>query len=174
MMVIMALDHVRDLMHVHSITQSPTNLETTNPILFFTRWITYLCAPTFVFLAGTSAYLAFKKSSSISLSRNFLVKRGLYLIVFEFIVVNFALFFDPLFHTLLFEVIAAIGFGFIILGLLLKASVKTIGIVGVVILFCHNLVPLIPLAENSIAKNILTFFFQRCIQRIFLKQNRPA
>ena len=46
-MVIMALDHVLDLMHVHSITQSPTNLETTTPVLFFTRWITYLCAPTF-------------------------------------------------------------------------------------------------------------------------------
>ncbi len=166
-MVIMALDHVRDLMHVHSITQSPTNLETTTPILFFTRWITYLCAPTFVFLAGTSAYLAFKKSSSISLSRNFLVKRGLYLIVLEFIVVNFALFFDPLFHTLLFEVIAAIGFGFIILGLILKASVKTIGIIGLVILFCHNLVPLIPLPENSIAKTILAFLFNQTAFPVF-------
>ncbi len=166
-MVIMALDHVRDLMHVHSITQSPTNLETTTPILFFTRWITYLCAPTFVFLAGTSAYLAFKKSSSISLSRNFLVKRGLYLIVLEFIVVNFALFFDPLFHTLLFEVIAAIGFGFIILGLILKASVKTIGIIGLVILFCHNLVPLIPLPENSIAKTILAFLFNQTAVPVF-------
>ncbi len=167
MMVIMALDHVRDLMHVHSITQSPTNLETTTPILFFTRWITYLCAPTFVFLAGTSAYLAFKKSSSISLSRNFLVKRGLYLIVLEFIVVNFALFFDPLFHTLLFEVIAAIGFGFIILGLLLKASVKTIGIIGLVILFCHNLVPLIPIAGNSILKTFLSLLFNQSAFPVF-------
>jgi uncharacterized membrane protein len=55
-MIIMALDHVRDLMHVDSITQSPTNLLTTTPVLFFTRWITYLCAPTFVFLAGTSDF----------------------------------------------------------------------------------------------------------------------
>jgi uncharacterized membrane protein len=56
-MVIMALDHVRDLMHIDSIAQSPTNLETTTPPLFFTRWITYLCAPAFVFLSGTSALL---------------------------------------------------------------------------------------------------------------------
>jgi uncharacterized membrane protein len=74
-------------------------------------------------------------------------------------VVNFALFFDPGFHTILFEVIAAIGFGFIILGLLLKASAKTIGIIGLVIIFCHNLVPFIPFAESSIVKTILTPFF---------------
>jgi uncharacterized membrane protein len=50
-MVIMALDHVRDMLHIDAISQSPTDLNTTTPILFFTRWITHLCAPTFVFLA---------------------------------------------------------------------------------------------------------------------------
>lgn len=158
-MIIMALDHVRDLMHVSSVTQSPTNLETTTPALFFTRWITYLCAPTFVFLAGSSAYLSVLKNNNISLSRSFLLKRGLYLVLLEFIVVNFALFFDPAYHTLLFEVIATIGFGFIILGLLLKASIKTIGIIGLVIIFCHELVTLLPLAENSFAKTFLSIFF---------------
>ncbi len=158
-MVIMALDHVRDMMHITSITQSPTNLETTTSLLFFTRWITHLCAPAFVFLAGTSAYVTYRKRNSISLSRSFLLIRGLYLILLELIVVNFALFFDPGFHTILFEVIAAIGFGFIILGLLLKASAKTIGIIGLVIIFCHNLIPFIPFAESSIVKTILTPFF---------------
>lgn len=158
-MVIMALDHVRDLMHVHSITQSPTNLETTTPILFFTRWITHLCAPTFVFLAGTSTYLSFKKSGNLSLSRNFLLKRGVYLILLEFIVVNFLLFFDPLYHTLLFEVIAAIGFGLIMLGLLLKVSIKTIGIIGLLIIGVHNLLTLIPLPENAAIKTALSLLF---------------
>jgi uncharacterized membrane protein len=166
-MVIMALDHVRDLMHVHSITQSPTNLETTTPILFFTRWITYLCAPTFVFLAGTSVYISFKKSNSVSLSRNFLLKRGLYLIVLELIVVNFALFFDPGFHTIIFEVIAAIGFGFIVLGLSLKVPIKIIGIIGLVIIFCHNLVPLIPVAENLVVKTILSLLFNQTAFPVF-------
>src|SRR5919107_1968381 len=86
-MMIMALDHVRDLIHVNSITQSPTNLETTTPFLFFTRWITYLCAPTFVFLAGTSAYISFRKSNGLGESRSFLFKRGIYLIILEFVVV---------------------------------------------------------------------------------------
>lgn len=166
-MVIMALDHVRDLMHVDSITQSPTNLDTTSPLLFFTRWITYLCAPTFVFLAGTSAYLSFKNKADVAGSRGFLIKRGLYLILLDLVVVNFALFFDPGFHTILFEVIATIGFGFIVLGLLLKAPVKTIGIIGLVILFCHNLVPLLPLAGNSAGKTILSFLFNQTAVPVF-------
>ncbi|HVG15118.1 MAG TPA: heparan-alpha-glucosaminide N-acetyltransferase domain-containing protein [Chitinophagaceae bacterium] len=158
-MVIMALDHVRDLMHVTSITQSPTDLSTTTPILFFTRWITYLCAPIFVFLAGTSAYISFKKKNDIPGSRSFLIKRGIYLIVLDLLVVNLILFFDPLFHTILFEVIATIGFGFIILGLLLKASSKAIGLLGLLIICCHNLLPLVPFPENSVLKAIIAPLF---------------
>ena len=118
-MVIMALDHVRDMMHIDAITQSPTNLATTTPELFFTRWITHLCAPTFVFLAGASAYLLFKDKGILA-SRGFLVKRGLWLIIIEFTIVNFALWFDIRFRTLIFEVIGAIGFGFIVTNFLLK------------------------------------------------------
>ncbi|MWB95415.1 DUF1624 domain-containing protein [Flavobacterium sp. GA093] len=158
-MIIMALDHVRDLMHVDAITQSPTDLATTTPLLFFTRWITHLCAPIFVFLAGTSVFLSLKNKNNIAEVKSHLVKRGFWLIFLEFTVVNFGLFFDIGFHTLLFEVIAAIGFGFIILGLLLKTPAKTLGITGLVILFCHNLLPVIPFAENSVFKAILTPFF---------------
>ena len=158
-MVIMALDHVRDLMHVNSIAQSPTNLETTSPILFFTRWVTYLCAPTFVFLAGTSVFLAVKQAHHASEIRNFLFKRGFYLLMLEFIVVNFALFFDPGYHTLLFEVIAAIGFGFIMLGLLIIVPTNTIGIIGLLIIFCHNLISFLPQPENSLLKGTLTLLF---------------
>ena len=155
-MIIMALDHVRDLMHVNSITQSPTNLETTTPILFFTRWITYLCAPTFVFLAGTSAFISFKNKNNFVQSRNFLLKRGVYLVILEFVVVNFFMYFDPGYHTLIFEVIATIGFGFIVLSFLLKLPPKTIAIIGVVIIFCHNLFSLIPFEQGSVVKNILS------------------
>ena len=158
-MIIMALDHVRDLIHVDSITQQPTNMSTTTPILFFTRWITHLCAPTFVFLAGTSAYLAFKNSSNLSESRSFLKKRGIWLIILEFTVVNFAIWFDLGFHIFIFEVIAAIGFGFIILGLLLNLKPTTLGLIGLIIIFGHNLFPLIPFGEGSIIRAILTPLF---------------
>ena len=73
-MIIMALDHVRDLMHVDSITQSPTDLATTTPLLFFTRWITHLCAPIFVFLAGTSVYLSLQNKNNIAEKRQHLLK----------------------------------------------------------------------------------------------------
>ena len=155
-MIIMALDHVRDLMHVNSITQSPTNLETTTPILFFTRWITYLCAPTFVFLAGTSAFISFKNKNNFLHSRNFLLKRGVYLVILEFVVVNFLVYFDPGYHTLIFEVIATIGFGFIVLSFLLKVPSKTLAIISLVIIFCHNLFSLIPFEQGSVLRNILS------------------
>lgn len=158
-MIIMALDHVRDLMHVDALTQRPTNLETTTPILFFTRLITHLCAPTFVFLSGVSVFLSLQRANNVSELRNFLLKRGLYLVILEITVVNFGLFFDIGFHTVIFEVIAAIGIGFIILALLIKASVKTIGIIGLLIIFCHDLFPIIPFPENSVIKTILTPFF---------------
>jgi uncharacterized membrane protein len=158
-MIIMALDHVRDLMHINALTQNPTDLGTTTPILFFTRWITHLCAPTFVFLAGTSVYLSLKSKNNFTETRKHLLKRGLWLILLEFTVVNFGLFFDIGFHNLIFEVIATIGFGFITLGLLLKIPAKQLGFIGLLILFLHNLFPLIPFTEGSILKTIITPFF---------------
>jgi uncharacterized membrane protein len=166
-MIIMALDHVRDLLHVHAVTQSPTNLATTTPLLFFTRWITYLCAPVFVFLAGTSAYLSFRNKGNVSQSRVFLLKRGIWLVLLEFTLVNLGLFFDLGFHTLIFEVIATIGFGFIALSLMLKLSNKTIGLIGLIIVFCHNLFPLIPFEPDSTAKAIISPFFSLGVFKVF-------
>lgn len=158
-MIIMALDHTRDLLHIDSLVQSPTNLSTTTPSLFFTRWITYLCAPIFVFLAGTSVYLSIKKQDDLLLSRQFLLKRGLWLIGLELTIVNIGLFFDLGFHLILFEVIAAIGVGFIVLSLLIKIPPQILLCLGVAIMFGHNLFARIPLAEHSIAAKILSPLF---------------
>src|SRR6187401_2400519 len=67
-MVIMALDHVRDFFHADANVFDPTDLEKTTPVLFFTRWITHFCAPVFMFLAGTSAFLIGQKKSKRELS----------------------------------------------------------------------------------------------------------
>ena len=108
-MVIMALDHTRDLLHADSLTQSPTDLATTTPALFFTRWITHLCAPAFVFLSGTSACLSLKNRQGMDKGRQFLLTRGIWLILLEFTLVNFALWSDTHFRILMFQVIAAIA-----------------------------------------------------------------
>lgn len=155
----MALDHSRDFIHFSSVTQNPTNLATTTPILFFTRWITHLCAPSFVFLSGVSAFISFNALKDVSASRKFLITRGIWLVILEFTLVNFAIWFQFPSTVMIFEVIAAIGFGFIILGLCLKLPAKTLGIAGLVIIFGHNLTPLIPFADGSVAKQILQPLF---------------
>lgn len=157
-MIIMALDHVRDLIYVNA-TQNPTIIATTTPALFFTRWITHLCAPTFVFLAGVSAYRYLKKRDDLAQTRSYLLTRGFWLIIVDFTFLNFGMFFDAGFHTLLFEVISAIGFGFIILSLLISLPSKTIGIIGLVIICCHNLLPLIPFSEGSAIRAFLQPLF---------------
>lgn len=156
-MIIMALDHARDLLHSQSLTGNPTDLATTSPALFFSRWITHLCAPTFVFLSGLSVYLSSKRKS-VSYTRGFLLKRGLWLILLEFTIVNFSLWFDIQFRILIMQVIAAIGFGFIVLSLLLKLSPKTVGIIGLVILVTHNLLQFVPPSPNiglAVLRNLL-------------------
>ncbi|MDB5200592.1 MAG: hypothetical protein JWQ27_1 [Ferruginibacter sp.] len=158
-MIIMALDHVRDLMHINAGTQSPTDLATTTPALFFTRWITYLCAPAFVFLAGTSAYLSAQKNNDIAATRRFLVSRGIYLVLLDLIVVGFLLFFDPGYHTILFEVIAAIGVGFILLGVCLRVKSRTLGIVGLIIICLHQLSSFLPVTGNPLLKNTVALLF---------------
>src|SRR6202521_5328854 len=79
-MILMALDHVRDFFGNSGL--NPTNPATTTVPLFFTRWITHFCAPVFFLLTGTGAYLALRKTSRGELSR-FLFTRGLWLIVLE-------------------------------------------------------------------------------------------
>jgi len=158
-MIIMALDHTRDFMHLSSLTQSPTDLATTTPLLFFTRWITHLCAPVFVFLSGTSVFLSAQKEKNTTNTRNFLLSRGIWLLLLEFTVVNFALWFDMQFRILLFEVIGAIGLGFITLALLLKLSARAIGLIGLIIVSTHNLLQFGPLNDRSLPLQITSSLF---------------
>jgi uncharacterized membrane protein len=160
-MIIMALDHTRQLLHVSSVAQDPTDLATTTPALFFTRWITHLCAPTFVFLSGTSAYLSMRKQSDRRASRRFLITRGLWLIVLEFTLITLAIWGDWQFRTLLFQVIAAIGAGFVILGLLLRIPPRWLGALGLLIVFGHDALPAQPFGEGSAAQLIWSIFFAR-------------
>src|SRR5688572_22819090 len=117
--VIMALDHVRDFFHIEGAIGDPTNMSTTSPMLFLTRWITHFCAPVFVFLAGTSGFLQGLRKSKKELSL-FLIKRGLWLVLAELVIVTLGITFDPTYHIFIMQVIWAIGASMIILGLLVR------------------------------------------------------
>jgi uncharacterized membrane protein len=157
-MIIMVLDHTRDFLHSNPLGQNPTDLATTSPALFMTRWITHLCAPTFVFLSGTSAYLSMQNHANFSESRRFLFTRGLWLVFVNFTINNFAIFWDIHFSVLFSQVIAVMGFGFIDLGLLLKLSPRTLGILGLVIIFGHDLFQGISFPQSPALNVVWTLF----------------
>lgn len=136
-MIIMALDHTRDFIHLEALTGNPLDLQTTTPILYFTRWITHLCAPTFVFLSGTAAYMQSLRKSKTQLS-GFLIKRGAWLILVEIIVVTFAITFDINYSFIILQVIWAIGISMVILGVMVRLPFYVILSVGVVIVAGHN------------------------------------
>lgn len=137
-MIIMALDHTRDFFHVAAWTDDPLNLSTTTPALYFTRWVTHLCAPTFVFLAGTSAWFQSQRKTKKELSI-FLIKRGLWLILMEITIVNFSFGFDPAFHLVALQVIWAIGISMFFLGLLIWLPFPVLLIAGLAIVAGHNI-----------------------------------
>jgi uncharacterized membrane protein len=139
-MVIMMLDHTRDFVHNAALRFDPLDLTQTNTLLFLTRWITHYCAPTFVFLAGTGAYLQFARGKSKSEMSRFLVTRGLWLIVLEFTVVRLFCFFsvDPRFFGFM-QVIWVIGVSMIVLAALIHLPLRVIAAFGLTMIAFHNL-----------------------------------
>jgi uncharacterized membrane protein len=135
--VLMALDHVRDFFT--AVRFDPLDLTQTNATLFMTRWITHFCAPVFILLAGVSAQLVSRRCTPAQL-RRFLLTRGLWLIVLEFTVVNFAFSFNLDYQFgVLMQVIWAIGASMIVLAGLSRLPVWAVGTVGVVMIAGHNL-----------------------------------
>ena len=137
-MIIMALDHTREFFHAGAFTGDPLDMATTTPILFFTRWITHFCAPIFVFLSGTSIYLQSLRKTPQELS-TFLLKRGLWLILVELVIMTFALTLNPFYNVLILQVIWCIGITMVIMSALIRLPFKVILALGLVIVLGHNL-----------------------------------
>lgn len=136
-MVIMALDHVRDYFHADAFLFSPIDLSATNVPLFFTRWITHYCAPVFVFLAGTSAWMIHQRKGTKETSV-FLLKRGLWLIAVEFFIVSFGWMFNPTYPIFGLQVIWSIGIGMVVLAALVHLPLRWITLIGAILVFGHN------------------------------------
>jgi uncharacterized membrane protein len=140
-MVIMMLDHTRDFVHYLALQGfDAADLTRTNVPLFFTRWITHFCAPVFVFLAGTGAYLQFARGKSKAELSRFLVTRGFWLIVLEFTVVRCGVFFNFNYQILVAaQVIWVIGVSMIVLAGLIHLPVRVIAAFGILMIALHNL-----------------------------------
>ena len=136
-MVLMALDHSRNFFHYNGFSEEPTNLETTTPFLFLTRWITHFCAPVFIFLSGTSIFLM--RSNSIREKSLFVFKRGMWLVLLSLTVVAFAWWFDPSFHYLALDVIWVIGICMLLFSAILLLPFRAILIFGIIAVAFHNL-----------------------------------
>ncbi|MBO3462756.1 heparan-alpha-glucosaminide N-acetyltransferase domain-containing protein [Aetokthonos hydrillicola Thurmond2011] len=137
-MVLMALDHTRDFLS--NVRFSPTDLTKTTVPLFLTRWITHLCAPTFIFLAGVAVYLYFKRrpQSKLQLSQ-YLIIRGLWLVFLELTVVHMGWIFDPTYSFTPAGVLWAIGWSMVVLAALVRMPIPLIAALGILLIGGHNL-----------------------------------
>src|SRR3954454_14427516 len=144
-MILMALDHTREYFGATAI--SPTDLTRTTAALFMARWITHICAPTFFFLTGTSAFLTLGRRTIPQLSR-LLVTRGVWLIVLELTIVRcFGYQFNVAYRVTLLVVLWALGWSMIALGALVHLPVRAATMVGVVMIVAHALLDPIRLSS---------------------------
>jgi len=136
-MVIMALDHVREFFS--NTAYRATDVTQASVLLFITRWITHLCAPTFIFLSGVSVFLYFRKVNDFKKTSAHLITRGLWLIVIEILVISFIL--TQGYELTLFEVIWAIGCSMVLLALLIWLPRWAQLALSLIMIAGHNALP---------------------------------
>jgi uncharacterized membrane protein len=139
-MVLMALDHTRDFIHAGAMVFSPEDLARTTPVLFMTRWITHVCAPTFVVLAGAGAFLRLERGGSRARLARFLWTRGVWLVLLELTVMRLAMTFSfDLSNPILILILCALGGSMIALAALVHLPARALLVLSVGVIALHNL-----------------------------------
>lgn len=136
--VLMALDHTRAYFHKDYFYFEPTDIDQTNFWIFFTRFITHFCAPVFVLLAGTSAFFVAQKIGKKAASK-WLIKRGLWLVFVEVIIISFGWRFQFNFNSVIFQVIWLLGASMLFLALFIHIPKKFMIALCLLVIFGHNL-----------------------------------
>jgi uncharacterized membrane protein len=144
-MALMALDHSRDYLTNYRL--DPLDLEHTTPALFLTRWVTHFCAPVFVFLAGTSAFLYRARGKTRRETAWFLLTRGLWLVVLELTLVKWGWEFNCDYTHAGGAVIWAIGWSMVVLAGLVFLPTWLVAAFGVAVIALHNLTDGIPASD---------------------------
>jgi uncharacterized membrane protein len=138
-MVLMALDHVRDFVHRGAMSYSPTDLARTTTALFLTRWVTHICAPVFMFTAGMGAFLWWQQSRTRQQLSTFLLTRGFWLLVLELTVMRLAYNFDfSQRYPLLLLVLWALGACMIGLAALVWLPLRALAVLSIAVVTLHN------------------------------------
>src|SRR4051794_11050900 len=138
-MVLMALDHIRDFFHRAAMSFSPTDLARTTRAVFFTRWITHFCAPVFMFAAGAGAFLWWHRNHSKARLSRFLWTRGLWLIVLEVSVMQVAYYLRiSLRYPILLLVLWALGGCMLALAALVYVPLPVLAPLSVAVIVLHN------------------------------------
>lgn len=136
----MALDHAREFFHVGAMTFQPNDLTQTTPVLFMTRWVTHVCAPTFALLAGVGAGLRLRRSGETpgSLAR-YLVTRGAWLVVLDVTVMRLAINFTPSSaYPVLLVVLWMLGASMIVLAALVRVPPRVLLALSLIVMAGHN------------------------------------
>ena len=145
----MLLDHVRETFFLHRQVADPMSIDSTEPLLFLSRTLAHLCAPVFVLLTGLSAYLYGEKYQGKRDVSAFLFKRGLFLVVLELTLVNFAWTFQLPPSVIYLQVIWAIGLSMIALAALVWLPRPVLLLLAIGIIAGHNLLDTLHFAAGS-------------------------
>lgn len=143
-MIIMALDHTREFFHSGAMSFQPDDLTRTTAALFFTRWITHICAPVFMFTTGLGAFYWWSKGRTKSELSAFLWKRGLLLVLLDLTVLRFALNFSLISGIVILNVLWALGWSMIALALLVHLPLRVLALVSASMILLHNLLDRVP------------------------------
>ncbi len=157
----MLLDHVRETFLLHRQVSDPMSIDSTEPALFISRTLAHLCAPVFVLLTGLSAFLYGQKYQGRSDVSAFLFKRGLFLVVLEFTLVNFAWTFQLPPSVIYLQVIWAIGVSMLALAALVWLPRPLLIGLALLIIGGHNLLDGVHFAPGSAAQNLWAIVHER-------------
>ena len=138
-MIIMVLDHTRDFVHSGAQSFFPEDLTRTTAAIFFTRWVTHICAPVFMFTAGLGAFLWLERGHAKRELARFLVIRGIWLIFLEVTVVRFSMTFNFDYSFVILEVIWALGWCMILLAGLAYLPLRVLAFLSIAMIALHNL-----------------------------------
>ena len=169
-MIVMALDHTREFFHIGAMSFQPEDLTRTTTALFFTRWITHICAPVFMFTAGLGAFLwlrhGLRRGRTVSQLSHFLWKRGLWLVLLELTALRFAMNFTFVNGIVFLSILWALGWSMVALGFLVRLPIRALAVLSIAVIALHNLADPVSASQFGAAAWVWNILHQPGVFRV--------